>query len=149
MSYFYKLTAFHMKVFFLSGAFLLFAWLPGFSQQQPMHGSVRNLESKELLPNISVTVAGSSRGTMTNEKGQFSVLASPGETLTFSGVGFATKKVQLGNETTLSISMTPTSKELEAVEVVTALGIRKSARSLGYALTKIDSNQLTNAVASN
>src|SRR6185295_2944559 len=87
----------------LSIILFLLANIPGFSQQQLIHGSVRNLESKELLPNISVTITGgNSRGTMTDEKGQFSILAGAGETLTFSGVGFATRRVQLGNETTLS-----------------------------------------------
>ncbi|MBS1563311.1 MAG: TonB-dependent receptor plug domain-containing protein, partial [Bacteroidetes bacterium] len=111
-------------------------------------GTVRNLDTKEPLPHISITITGS-RGTQTDEKGQFSILASPGETITFTGIGFATKKVLLGAEATLSISMTPTQKELEAVEVVTALGIRKSERSLGYALTKVDSTQLTTSPSLN
>jgi len=144
-----QLTALHKKGSFLSLVFLIFIWLSGFSQQRAIHGTVRNLENKELLRNISVMIEGTTRGTMTNEKGQFSISASIGETLIFSGVGFVTRKVLFGNEIELTINLTPAQRDLEAVEVVTALGIRKSQKSLGYALTKVDSSQLTNAAGLN
>ena len=141
-------TAFQKKAFFLSGLFLLFISLTVSSQQRLIHGSVRNSENKELLRGISVMLEAESRGTVTNEKGEFSISASTGQTLAFSGVGFVSKKVMIGAQTELLITLTSDQRELENV-VVTALGIRKAERSLGYALTKVDSSALTNAISAN
>lgn len=118
------------------------------AQQRKITGVVVNSADKQPLPNISVQVDGSSRGAITNEKGTFSIQASTGETLTFSGVGFTARQILLGSESSLTVDMVRGEGELENV-VVTALGIRRQERALGYALTKIDSTQLTEAVSSN
>ena len=148
MHSFLQLTAFRKKASFLSSVCLLFFWLSGFSQQRLIHGTVRSEGDKELLLGINVRVDGGPRGTTTNENGEFSIFAGTGETLTFSSIGFATRKILITTQTELSVFLAPDQKVLESV-VVTALGIRKSERSLGYALTKVDSSQLTNAVSSN
>ncbi|MET0635649.1 MAG: SusC/RagA family TonB-linked outer membrane protein [Chitinophagaceae bacterium] len=143
-----RLTAFHRKKFFLSGLFLLFISLPLFSQQRTISGTVRNGQTKELLSGISVMIENESRGTVTNAKGEFSVQASAGQTIIFSGIGLGKKKVVVGSETEISVILVPDERELENV-VVTALGIKKSERTLGYALTRVDSSQLTDAVSTN
>lgn len=141
-------TAFHRKAFLLLGVFLLFV-LSGFSQQRLIHGSVRGEGDKEPLIGVNVRVVnGGTRGTSTNEKGEFNILASTGETLSFSSIGFVTRTILIGAQTELSVTLAPDQKMLESV-VVTALGIKKSERSLGYALTKIDSSQLTDAKSAN
>jgi TonB-linked SusC/RagA family outer membrane protein len=120
-----------------------------FSQQRTIiQGTVRSEKTKEPLQDISVVVEKTTQRTLTNEKGQFSILAAPGETIAFSGVGFSVRKVLVGEQTQLSVELTPNHRELETV-VVTALGIKKTERSLGYALTKVDSTQLTDAISSN
>lgn len=144
----FHLTAFQKKAFFLSGLFLLFISLSVFSQQRLIHGSVRNQETKELLKSISVMLESESRGTVTNESGEFSILASAGQTLTFSGIGFTSKKIVVGTQAEMSVTLVSDQRELENV-VVTSLGIKKAQRTLGYALTKVDSSQLTNAISSN
>lgn len=148
MQPFLYLTAFHKKAFFLSGVLLLFFTLSVFSQQRLIHGSVRNEDNKELLRSISVMLESESRGTVTNEKGEFSILVNAGQTLTFSGVGFVSKKVVVGAQTELSITLSSDQRELENV-VVTALGIKKAERTLGYSLTKVDSTALTTAISAN
>lgn len=118
------------------------------AQQRTVRGMVVNAADKQPAPNISIQVKGSSRGTMTNENGTFSILASPGETITFSGVGYNSQEVILKNESQLVINLVRDERSMENV-VVTALGIQRQEKSLGYALTKIDSTQLTDAVSSN
>jgi len=94
---------------------------------------------------------------ITNEKGIFTFSQlKMGEVydFTFSSVGYETQfhkaftVKQAGNSNTLLIRLKSQSEDLNEV-VVTALGIKKSERSLGYALTKVDSNQLTNATSLN
>lgn len=148
MQTFSSLTAFSKKVLYLSSLFFLFASLSALAQQKQIHGVVRNEENKDSLRSISVMIEAESRGTSTNDRGEFSIQANPGQTLTFSGIGFVTKKIVLGNQTQISVTLKPDQRELENV-VVTALGIKKSERSLGYSLTKVDSTQLTDAVSTN
>jgi TonB-linked SusC/RagA family outer membrane protein len=94
---------------------------------------------------------------MTNEKGIFTFpQLKMGEVydFTFSSVGYETQVhkgftvKQAGKSNTLLIRLKSRTEDLDKV-VVTALGIRKSERSLGYALTKVDSTQLTNATSLN
>ena len=149
MHFFPQRIDFYRKGFFLSGILLLFFAVSGLAQQRLIKGSVRNGKSSEPLSDISVTVEKTHRGTMTNDKGQFGIMAASGETIVFSGVGFGVKKVLVTNQTQLSIELTQDHRALDAVVVTTALGIKKSQRSLGYALTTVDSTQLTDAVSAN
>lgn len=119
-----------------------------FAQQRTITGVVIGSDDKQPLPNISVQVQGTSRGVMTRENGSFTIQASTGETLVFTGVGYKALNIVLKNESNLSITLERDAGSMENV-VVTALGITRQEKSLGYALTKIDSSQLTEAVASN
>lgn len=119
-----------------------------FAQQRTITGLVRNGADKAPLSNISVQVERSSRGAITNEKGLFTLMASSGETITFSGVGFGTKQLLIDTETSLVVDLMQGEGVMESV-VVTALGIKRNEKSLGYAVTKIDSAQLTDAPSGN
>ncbi|MFT4094737.1 MAG: SusC/RagA family TonB-linked outer membrane protein [Niabella sp.] len=119
-----------------------------FAQQRNISGTVRSAEDKQPLPNISIQVEGSSRGTLTNDKGRFSILASTNETLTFTGVGFTTKQVILSDENQLDIELIRGQGEMENV-VVTALGIKRQDKELGYSQTTLKNEELTNAISSN
>lgn len=119
-----------------------------YAQQRTITGTVINSNDKKPLSDISVQVGGTARGAATNEKGVFVLLAAPGETITLSGVGFVTKQVLLGNEVKLSIELIPGEMELENV-VVTALGIKRQSKELGYATTTVQGEDLTNALSNN
>ncbi|MBC7902444.1 MAG: SusC/RagA family TonB-linked outer membrane protein [Gemmatimonadaceae bacterium] len=91
---------------------------------------------------VNVTVKGTTRGTYTNAAGVFAINADKGNTLVFSFVGFQTREVQLGDETELSVSLEVNEQQMNEV-VVTALGIRKESRRLGYAATKVNGDEFT------
>ncbi len=112
-------------------------------------GPKRNLSGKVTdergigLPGVNIIVKGTQRGTTSNAEGVFQIeLQSGDNTLLFSFVGFQTKEVTVGNESSLTISLSPESKALEEV-VVTALGIKKSAKSLGYATASVPTEEMT------
>jgi len=119
-----------------------------FGQQKQINGTIKS--SVDGLPIIggSVKVKGTSRGTSTNAAGQFSIAAEPNETLVFSGVGYKSKEQPVGNETTIDISLDEDAVQLEET-VVTALGIKREERSLGYAVTTVKGEQLTEALSNN
>ncbi|HEX8332013.1 MAG TPA: SusC/RagA family TonB-linked outer membrane protein, partial [Segetibacter sp.] len=130
----------------LSFTFLLFS-IAMYAQQQ-YFGIIRDAANAPV-ENVSVSVKGTSRGTTTNAQGRFSISARENETLVISFVGFETQEIVLGKPgTTTNITLTTASGQLEGV-VVTALGIKREERALGYSATTVTSEQLTNAVASN
>jgi TonB-linked SusC/RagA family outer membrane protein len=94
------------------------------------------------FPGVNVLVKGTSVGTSTNVNGVYT-LEVPDESavLVFSFIGYATQEIAVGSRTTVDLTMTPDVRSLDEV-VVTALGIERSAKSLGYATTKVDSKEL-------
>lgn len=86
---------------------------------------------------------------VTNNDGEFSLILPAGTELQFSMLGYASvKRIVPQNGGILNIRLTVANNELQEV-VVTALGIKREERALGYAVTKLDSNAFTDAVASN
>ena len=118
------------------------------AQQRTITGTITSAATKEALPNISIQVVGTSRGAISNENGSFSLLGRTGETLRFSGVGYITKEIKLVQNNNLSIEMAAGNEEMEGV-VVTALGIKRDPRSLGYSQTMLDNKDFTDAVSGN
>lgn len=100
-------------------------------------------EKGEALPGVSVLVKGSQQGTITDGSGAFSVnVPESGAVLVFSFVGYKAQEFKVGNLTNLTVTMESDSKALDEV-VVTALGIRKEAKSLGYSVTKVNGEVFT------
>ncbi|KAA9350018.1 SusC/RagA family TonB-linked outer membrane protein [Larkinella humicola] len=95
------------------------------------------------LPGVNVLIKGTQKGTTTNASGAFQLDVPDGSTvLVFSYVGYVNKELSVGNQTTIQIALTPESKALNEV-VVTALGIKKQTKSLGYATATVGSDEMT------
>ncbi len=107
---------------------------------QTVTGDVTDAESKPVA-NVTVTVKGSRRATVTNSSGNFTINAADKEILVFSSVGFVTKEVSLKGRTTLSVSIFRRESTIDEV-VVTALGIKKESKKLGYSATSVNSEEL-------
>jgi TonB-linked SusC/RagA family outer membrane protein len=120
-----------------------------FQERVTVKGTVRDATDNQPLPGVTVTDNQRKVLAVTNADGNFTVTAEKGTELSFNMVGYAlVKHMASGNENSLNIRMTSSSNALNEV-VVTALGIRREEKSLGYATTKVDSTQLTNAISSN
>ncbi|MBZ4189266.1 SusC/RagA family TonB-linked outer membrane protein [Niabella beijingensis] len=118
------------------------------AQQKTISGRVTSKETGSAVSKATVVVKGTSRGTATDDEGRYSIAVKTGETLTFSAIGYKDEDRRADGESTINVVLEEVGKQEEEV-VVTALGIKRQEKSLGYALTKIDSTQLTDAVSSN
>jgi TonB-linked SusC/RagA family outer membrane protein len=109
---------------------------------QSISGRVTD-ENGSSFPGVNVIVKGTSIGTVTDVEGNYS-LEVPNETTTliFSFVGYAQEEISIDGKSVINVTMKPDVKSLTEV-VVTALGIEKSSKSLGYSTTKVNSDQLT------
>ncbi|MGQ0738293.1 MAG: SusC/RagA family TonB-linked outer membrane protein [Bacteroidota bacterium] len=94
------------------------------------------------LSGVSIQVKGTNRGTSTNANGDFSIEANKGDILVISYVGYDAREFTVGDSRTLSISLTLQNLQLNEV-VVTALGIKKETRRLGYSVTKVAGEEFT------
>lgn len=115
--------------------------------QQKITGVIRNAANAPL-DNVSVSIKGTNRGTTTNEQGIFSIQAKENETLVVSFVGYETTELKVGKQSAINITITESSKQLEGV-VVTALGITRKEKALGYAVSTVKGEQLTDAMSNN
>lgn len=125
---------------------LLLVGLALFAQQR-ITGVVTNATGGPVQ-DVSVTVKGTSRGTTTNERGTYAINANPNETLVFTSVGMSLHEVRVGNQTSINVTLSESSQEMEGV-VVTALGITRKEKALGYSTSTVKGEELTDAVASN
>ncbi|MFC0772033.1 SusC/RagA family TonB-linked outer membrane protein [Terrimonas alba] len=108
---------------------------------QTVTGTVSD-ESGKKLSSISVTVKGTTTGTTTDANGQYSVNAPSNATLTISSVGYATMDVPVGGRSVVDVTLLTNAQSLDAV-VITALGISKQARGIGYSATNVKPEELT------
>ncbi len=131
--------------------FLLFPFLisrQSFGQNLSILGNVSNA-SNEALAGVNVQIKGTKLGTVTDTKGFFKLdLTSPKCILVFSTVGFKSQEISVDNRSNITVVLTEDTKSLEEV-IVTALGIKREEKSLGFAATTINSNAVIDAKSNN
>lgn len=117
------------------------------AQNKTLTGTVISSEDNQPLPGVNVIVKGTTQGTITDFDGKFTLsVAADAEALVFSFMGMQTQEVPVGSTTTFNITMDPESIGMDEV-VVTALGIKKEAKALGYAVQEVKSENLTRAAS--
>ena len=121
--------------------FLFFFFLISNLKAQTVSGTVSD-ESGSKLEGVSVIIKGASGGTTTGADGKYSIKAGSGATLVFSIIGFEKMEIPVSGKSTINPQMIKTTVGLEEV-VVSALGIKKEARRLGYATTNVNAEELT------
>ncbi len=105
-------------------------------------------ENNTPVPYASVTVQGTKTGTRADEKGNFKIIVSPGQTLVVSAVNFTPQEVTVTGSSFLNINLKPSTQELNEV-VVTALGIKREKKSLTYATQTVGSDELNKSGTGN
>jgi TonB-linked SusC/RagA family outer membrane protein len=130
---------------FLSSFLLVFAF--GFSvQAQSISGTVSD-ENGVPLPGATVLVEGTQNGVSTDFDGNYSIDASSGDTLVFSFVGYSSQSVVVGSSATVNVSLQPDNALSEVV--VTALGVKRNVKAVGYSITQVDGGELSDNKTTN
>ncbi|HEY1194451.1 SusC/RagA family TonB-linked outer membrane protein [Flavobacterium sp.] len=118
-----------------------------FAQERAVSGTVSD-NAGMPLPGVSVLVKGTKTGTQTDFDGKFSIKVSPSQVLVFSYIGMKTQEVAASSSTVNVKLADAGAQELEGV-VVTAFGIKREKKSLGYATTTLKSDAITQVVNTN
>lgn len=119
------------------------------AQTRQISGSVKD-KAGTGVPSVTIKVKGKSIQTLTDMNGAFSLQVPSGKvTLTATSVGFAEKTIDVGaGESTITISLEGSSQQLGEV-VVTALGISKESKKVGYAVSTVGGEQFNKARETN
>lgn len=118
-------------------------------QDVVVKGRVVDDADNEGLPAVTIMDADKKFLGRTSNEGEFTITVPAGTQLTFNMIGYAlVQRTVSRNESNLSIRLKVDANDLKEV-IVTALGIKREERSLGYAATEVKSEALTNAIASN
>ncbi len=115
--------------------------LPAFSQTNTIKGNVSASDTHESLVGVTVIVKGSTEGTTTDANGDYTINASPTDTLVFSYVGFLSGQVPVANRSTINVTLRSSAKGLQEL-VVTALGIKQTAVSTSYTSQAIEGSEI-------
>ncbi len=99
------------------------------------------------LPTATIIIEGTSTGTSTDFDGNYAINASPEDTLIISYVGYGNSAVTVGSGTIINVSLQP-DNSLDEV-VVTALGMKKEAKAIGYAVERVSSEEINDSGESN
>jgi TonB-linked SusC/RagA family outer membrane protein len=126
------------------GSFIVCLVFFGFNvilaQDIQISGNVTSADDGMALPGVSVIVKGTSTGTATDINGDYSLTVPPDATLVFSSVGMRTQEIAVAGQTVIDVILETEVLGLEEV-VVTAIGISRAERSLGYSVASISSDE--------
>ncbi len=114
---------------------------------QRISGTILDADTDEALIGVSIAVKNTNRGTVTDATGSFKLDAQSGEQLVVSYVGYQTQEVAVGAGTALTIKLSAQNQLNEVV--VTALGLSKAKKSLGYAVQEVSGANLDKARETN
>ncbi|THU39237.1 SusC/RagA family TonB-linked outer membrane protein [Niastella caeni] len=125
-----------------------FLWLLVFPflvhAQRSISGKVVSGKDNQPLAGISVFIKASSIGTSTSADGSFVINAKEGNVLVISGVGYEMKEITITGDDNVTISLNESSTGLSEV-VVTALGVKKEVKKIGYAVQEVKGEDLVKA----
>ncbi|MCF0056654.1 SusC/RagA family TonB-linked outer membrane protein [Dyadobacter sp. CY356] len=115
---------------------------------QTITGKISGTPDGQPLPGVSVLVKGTTSGTTSDAGGAYSISASGKNTLVFSFIGYKTREVVVGSQSVIDVALEEDASQLNEV-VVTALGIKKEERALGYATSTINNESIVKTASPN
>lgn len=110
-------------------------------QEIQVTGNVRTSEDGTTLPGVSVVLKGSTRGTLTDQEGNFRLQAGRGQTLVFSFIGYRTQEITISGDQPIDVTLDPDVLKMDEV-IVIAYGTAKKSSYTGSA-QKVSSDQLS------
>lgn len=128
------------KLSFLAGMLMLCVQL-AFAQTVEVSGKISD-DNGNPVAGASVQEKGSSRGTTTDENGNFKLSVKKNATLEITSVGFSKQTISTGGGGIINIKLIAATNTNLTEVVVTALGIKREKKALGYAVTTVDKKQL-------
>ena len=129
-----------MRKFKIKLALLLFFLIPLIINAQKITGKV--LDDKTNSPIEGATILSKGKGANTDNNGNFTITAKPGDLIVISSIGYSSKTIKLGSENNITVKLATETIKLEDVEIVTAMDIKRNARELGYSVQTVKGSDI-------
>ena len=123
------------------GSFLLAIQV--MAQQVTITGRITSSEDSQPIPGATVKIKGSTTAVQTSPTGQYLIKANPGQTLQFLYLGRVTEERTVGAVTTLNVVLKEDASSLSEVTITTAYNVERDKKSIGYSLTKVDGDEVS------
>lgn len=128
---------------------LLIAMIGSVFAQRTVTGIVTDASDGSGIPGVNIQVKGTSTGTVTDVSGNYSIdVPDDNAVLKFSFIGYTTQEIAVGGNSTINVNLQPTSVGVDEV-VVTALGISREKKALGYAVTEVGGDEINQVKETN
>jgi TonB-linked SusC/RagA family outer membrane protein len=121
---------------------LLFGFAATFAQDIQIKGTVTASEDGTPIPGVYVVIKGTNTGAATDANGTYQLTAPSNATIVFSSVGYQTQAIALAGQSVLNVVMSADVTQVDEV-VVTALGISREKKSLGYATQEVKGDAIS------
>jgi len=131
-----------MRRIFTLFIMLMLSTVLAFAQNRVVTGTVTD-DKGTVIEGASVKVKGSKLGVAADINGNFRISVPPGAILVFSGTGLTTREVQVGDQATINAALTRTGAVELTNVIVTAQGIRRQPKELGYATARLSNSEVT------
>ena len=120
-----------------------------FAQDRTVSGKVTSGEDDSAIPGVNVVVKGTTTGAVTDLDGNFKLLVpADGGTLIFSFIGFVAQEVEIGSRSVIDIQLATDVQQLSEI-VISALGVERETKALGYSVQTVDAESMTQARETN
>lgn len=132
-----------MKKFLLLCSAVVFAFFSVQAQERTVSGRVTSTEDGSSLPGVNVVIKGTTNGTVTDSDGNYKLnVPAGGGSLIFSFIGLQSQEIAIGDRSVVDISLALDVTQLSEV-VVTALGIERESKTLGFSVKEVKAEELT------
>lgn len=112
------------------------------AQDRTITGTVTGKDDGLPIPGVSVKIVGSTSGTSTDANGKYSLRVSSGQgSIDVTSIGYQTQRIAIGSSNVINVALVTDAQQLGEV-VVTALGVSREKKTLGYSATQVDSKEI-------
>lgn len=107
------------------------------AQPRTVTGFVTDASTNEPLPGVNVVIKTTTQGTSTGVNGSYSIIASPGQVLVFTSIGYTPKEVIVESSDRIDVQLSPDVKMIDEVVVTAEFGMKRVARSIGSSVQTV------------
>lgn len=132
----------------LLGIVVLLGFSSAIAQDRTVSGRVSSTSDGTAIPGVNVVIKGTTNGTTTDMDGNYKLSTPEAATLVFTYIGYADQEVVVGNQSVIDIALEEDVTSLSEV-VVTAFGVEREKKSLGYSVSTVGSEDISTVKSSN
>jgi hypothetical protein len=137
-----------MKKIYIFLSCMLLLGATSWAQEIRVTGKVTDFNDGSTLPGVTILVKGTTQGTITDANGNYSISVNPNGTLVFSFLGMTTEEFSVDGRTVINVQLMPDIATLQEL-VVTAFGVSREKKSLGYSAQDVLGESLSEIKSQN